>query len=234
MNDPLSQPLSEPSPGNLRALLDILVDPLAALSRAVRHPKSGWVPYLVLILAAALAVVVYFSKVDGSWLIEHILARIPRAARAHAAREVSLSVLYASTLAGVVLGTSVGLVIVGAYYYVMLSLAGRDVTFFRMLSLAAWTSFPTLFGTLAAMAVVAVSGPHIPLSALNPTALAYLLDIHPGARLYDAASSFSLLMPWTWGLAVYAFVRLYRYRLDRALALVLVPYLIYYVVVALL
>ena len=234
MNDSLPLPLPEPSPNNARALLDILVDPVPALSRAVRSPKSGWVPYLVLVLTSMLVVALYFSRVDGAWLVAHILARVPQAVRMPAEKALGTTLLLGSTLAGTVLETSVGLVIVGAYYYLMLSLAGRDATFFRMLSLAAWTSLPLLFGTLAAAAVVLVSGPHVGLSVLHPTALAYFLHIQPGARLYDAASSFSLLMPWSWGLAVTAFVRLYGYRLDRALALVLVPYVLYFAVVILL
>ncbi len=232
MNDPLPWP--DPSPSAARALLDIVVHPVPALSRAVRAPKSAWLPYAVLILASILLVVLYFERVDGSWLVAHILRRVPRAVRPRAAKVLNFPNLFASTLASIVFRTSVGLVIVGAYYYIMLSIAKKETTFFSMLSLATWTAFPSIFAVLAALLVVLFSGPHLGLGALEPTAVANLFHIRPGARLYDAASSFSVFKLWTWGLAVLAFVRFYRYRLDRALALVLVPYLLYYVLILIL
>jgi uncharacterized membrane protein len=155
--------------------------------------------------------------------MEHILARVPRANRVQAAQTFSLRLLFTSTLAGAVLGPGVRFVIVGLYCYLILRITGGDVTFFQMLSLVAWTSFPSVFGTLAAIAVVVVPGPHIALSSLDPTSLTYLLGIHPGTRLYLVASRFWALILWTWGLGVYVFMRLYRYRLDRTLLLVLAP-----------
>ena len=233
VNDPLPSSLPA-SPTSLRALLDLFVDPAPALARADRVPRSGWVPYLVLAVFQVFVAALYFGRVDTSWLIARILSHVPRAARSAAAAHLSVGLLEGSTIAGVVLGTGVALVISAAYYYIMLILSKRETTFFRMLSLAAWTSLPAVFGSVAALAIVLVSGPHIGLSALEPTAVAYLFHIHPGNRFYDAASSFSLLMPWTWGLATLAFVRLYGYRPERALALVLIPYVIYYAVIVLL
>ena len=222
------------SPTSLRALLDLFVDPVPALSRADRAPRSGWLPYLVLVVFQILVAALYFGRVDTSWLVARILSHVPQAARSAAAAHLSVGLLEGSTVAGMVLGTAVGLVISAAYYYIMLILSKRETTFFRMLSLAAWTSLPAVLGSVAALAIVLAAGSHIGLSALEPTALAYLFHIHPGNRFYDAASSFSLLMPWTWGLATLAFVRLYGYRPERALALVLIPYVIYYVVIVLL
>lgn len=228
MSDSASVSFPEPSPSSAQALLDILTRPLPALVRAVRIPASGWWPYLVLVLGSLVATGLYFHEVDLHWVMANILARVPANARAHAAREFTPTIFTVSTLVGTFLATSVGLVIVGAYYYMMLSLGGRDTRFFSMLSLAAWVSFPAVLGILAAIALVLVSGPHTGPSVLNPTALAYLLHLRPGERYYDAASTLTILMPWSWALATLAFVRIYRYRLDRALAIVLVPYIIYY------
>ena len=225
----VTRPLPDPSPGLLRAMLDLFSRPLQALVRAVRTPKSGWVPYLVLVLGSLLAAGLYFHHVDLAWLSSHILARVPRASRSHMAREFTPTALEVSTLAGTFLSLSVGLVIVAAYYYLMLSLGGdREATFFRILSLTSWTSLPGILGALAALGIVLASGPHLGLGALAPTSLAYLLHLRPGSPFYDAASSFSILMPWSWALITLAFVRIYGYRLDRALAVVLVPYVVYY------
>lgn len=228
MNPATASVLPDPSPSALRAVVDLFVNPLPALVRAVRIPRSGWIPYLVLALGGLVVAAIYLHVVDISWLIDRILARMPRAARHRAAHELTASVFAVTTLVGSFLSLSVGLIISAAYYYVFLSMGGRQTSFFSMLSLSAWTSLPGVLVLCSSLVVILVSGAHTGPSVLDPTTLAFLLHLKPGAHYYDAASTFSLIDLWVWFLAILAFRKIYGYRLSRAVAIVLVPYLIYY------
>jgi hypothetical protein len=184
-------------------LVDIFLQPGKVFEDLRERPTFAVPLVLTIVLMAALPLW-YFSVVDSSWYLQHVLLASGRdmsAADLEKARAV-MPGTHAMAWIGAV-SAAVMMVVVYCLYalYFMLAgkIAGAPMTFKRGLSLVSWAGVPALLGIVVALVGVATMKPHTPIESLMLTNIDPLLvQLPPDSHWLGMARNFSLLTVWTW------------------------------------
>lgn len=190
----------------MKDLVDIFLQPGPVLLKQYEKP-NGWLPVLLLAVAAAAFAYLYFSKVDGEWFMRAALDRQGRELTREqidaqsAVGGGSAMLIWPSTILALAF-TAVFQMILGLYYMLAGKLAGLAVGFKQGLGLAGWSAMPTLIGTLLGIYGTFGMSPQTYIDALSLTTLdPMLVQLPPESPWKTLATSSSFLTLWTIGLA---------------------------------
>ena len=199
------------STGTASILVNIFTAPREAFAALAVRP-TVLLPILALVLLNAGLVAWYYTEVDTLWMLQTTLE--------DAGQEVPPGL--AETLSAVL--QILFVLLLAAGYFSLVSLFGNDgVTFKRWLSLAAWSTMPTLAGVLSAIVNVAVNdATHMRPSELNMLSFANLLGIDPAGDGGVSAVLLSLDVTAVWALALMTFGYALWTRRSAAVSLAII------------
>lgn len=190
----------------MKDLIDIFLQPGPVLAKQYEKP-NGWLPVLLLAVAASAFSYLYFSKVDGEWFMRTAIEREGREMTRQqldamsAAGGSSAMLTWPSTI-GALVGTVVFQMVVALYYMLAGKLSGLAVGFKQGLGLAGWSAMPALIGTLLGIYGTFGMSPQTFVDALSLTTIdPMLLQLPPESPWKTLATSSSFLTLWTIGLA---------------------------------
>lgn len=170
------------STGTASILVNIFTAPREAFAALAVRP-TVLLPILALVLLNAGLVAWYYTEVDTLWMLQTTLEDAgqevpPGLADGQGGGEMMGTIMTVTATLSAVLQI-LFVLLLAAGYFSLVSLFGNDgVTFKRWLSLAAWSSMPTLLGILSALVNVAVNdATHMRPSELNPLSFGNLLGI---------------------------------------------------------
>jgi len=214
------------STGSVSTLVNILTAPREAFAALAVRP-TVLLPILALMVMNAALVGWYYSEVDTVWLLQTTLEAAgqevpPEIAEAQGSGTMGRIIGIVSAL-GAALQILV-LLLLAAGYLSLVSLFGNDgVTFKRWLSLAAWSTMPTLAGVLSAIVNVAVNdATHMRPTELNMLSFANLLGIDPAGDGGVSAVLLSLDVTAVWALALMTFGYALWTRRSAAVSLAII------------
>lgn len=186
----------------MKDLIDIFLDPSAALSRQ-RDEARWWLPFLILVISTAVVTYLFFGKVDSGWFIEQQILNSGQEVSEQqlaAIREASPGGTFMTWSATISSGVVVALVMAlfGGFFMLAGKFSKADLNFKQGLTLASWSQMPTVLNTLLMLIGVMTMSPQTALESLSLTSLnALVLDLPADDPWYRFATSFSLLVPWT-------------------------------------
>ena len=189
----------------MKDLIDIFLQPGPVLARRYERP-DGWLPLLVVSVAGALFTYLYFSGVDGAWFMRESIERSGREMSAAELDAIARSgenpaFLWTSTL-GSLFGMAVYLAVWAVYFLLAGKLTGLAVSFKQGLALSAWSSMPTLLGSLLGIYGTVGMSPQTFIGDLALTSLdPMLVQLPPDSPWKAFATSFNFLNLWVIGLA---------------------------------
>lgn len=189
----------------MKDLIDIFLQPGPVLARRYERP-DGWLPLLVVSIAGALFTYLYFSGVDSAWFMRESIERSGSEMSAAELDAIARSgenpaFLWTSTL-GSLFGMAVYLAVWAVYFLLAGKLSGLAVSFKQGLALSAWSSMPTLLGTLLGIYGTVGMSPQTFIGDLSLTSLDPMLVQLPNDSPWKTfATSFSFLDLWVIGLA---------------------------------
>jgi hypothetical protein len=190
---------------NIDLLLTLFANPKTALETISRERRVLF-PLLFVLLSAFLATVAYFSVVDIAWLADHAVSSSARAAsltdaqRAKSVAMMSRQVLFTSSIVVVIIGIPLLRLIEATYYYLAGRIFGAGNGFREWLSLACWSSVPTIIPSLLSAGLLFLHpNGQVTQEQLNAISLnEVFLHLDPTNRFYGVASTFTLLHPICW------------------------------------
>lgn len=190
----------------MKDLIDIFLQPGPVLQRQYDKP-NGWLPVLLLAVASALFIYLYFSKVDPEWFTRTSIERSGEELTRQQADAIAASggssamLIWPSTIGGVI-AFLLFQTILALYFLLAGKVTGLAVGFKRGLALAGWSSMPALIGTLLGIYGTVGMAPQTFIDALSFTTVdPMLLQLPIDSPWKGLATSFSFLTLWTVGLA---------------------------------
>ena len=219
-------------------LVDIFLQPSKVFVDLKEKP-TFWLPLILVAVASAAMVLMYYMKVDGQWLIDHTMLAMGNDRSAAELEQIRKSMPGAQTMGYFgAISAVIGLVIVSLLYalYFMLAgkIAGVATSFKHGLSLTCWANMPVLLGTLVAIIGVLMMTPQTALESLmlaniDPLLVQLPID-NPWSTL---AKSFSLLNIWVWFLLALGWRTWTRSGWLQATIVAILPSVVIYGVIAL-
>lgn len=182
-------------------LMDIFLQPGKAFDELKGKP-TFLLPLLLTALVTAAMILLYASKVDPVWYLDHALAvggGDMSASEIEQARKVMPGARTMGYLgaAGALLGTAVAAVLYAWYFMLAGKVTGTTTSFKHGLSLGGWSGMPMLLGFLVALVGVATMSPQTSMESLMLTNVdPLLLQLPIDSPWSQLARSFSLLNLW--------------------------------------
>ncbi len=196
------------------AMIDIIASPGKALDEIRPHTSWLWWPLLISIVLAAGLFAYYYSWVDFPWLVDETIRQLPAENRAESAEAIRKFMQQGQTmwftLAGVVVMSFVIYTILAVYFHLVNKMtSGAEIGFGQWFSFSVWVSFVGIFGSIAALIVIATADSNqLASTSLQPLSLnALLVKASPGDTWHTWASSLSLVTFWTIFLSAMGFGR---------------------------
>ena len=214
-------------------LVDIFLQPGKVFADLREQPTFA-VPLLVIVAFSAVLPLWYFMTVDASWYGGHMLLASGRemsAADLEKAKAMMPGTHAMAYIGAASAAITIPIVMSLFALYLMLAgkVAGAAMTFKRGLSLATWSSMPTVLGSLVALAGVAMMSPQTTLESLMLTnadpLLVHLPLDNPWSTL---ARSFSLLNFWTWFLLALGWRVFNRASWTQSVVVAMLPSVVIY------
>jgi hypothetical protein len=229
----------EPGPargGALAQLGNLFVAPGPALDYARERPKMWWLPFAIvlglqLILGLWIAATINVNALHAMML--HALAQSHSAHSAQAAQMISHHgrgfLMIGAVIGAVAIG--VGEVIFALYLFLADKLfSATNRSYGQWFSFTAWTWLPYTIAIVIAGIVWALSS-HATGMPGDPTSLnALIFHFKPTNRHAFSAAQFSLLEIWIIALVAYGLKRWCNYSTAKAVAIALIPYIVYYAI----
>lgn len=210
-------------------IVDIFLQPGRVFADQKERP-TFLVPFLVVALFAAAFVLAYFLSVDPAWYLDHALAASGKemtAAEMEQARKFmpGTKVMgYIGAATGVI-GFGILMLLYALYFLIAGKLTGNAVSFRHGLSLTAWSSVPSVLGSVVGLIAVSTMTPQTPIESvalLNLDPL--LLQLPSDNRWSSLAKNFSLLSFWSMFLVALGWKTWGRTSWLQALVVSLLPY----------
>lgn len=184
-------------------LIDIFLQPGKVFVDLKQKP-TFWLPLLLVALTSAALVLMYYLKVDPTWMLDHMVRMAGNEMSASEVEQMRKVMPGARTMGYIgAPSAAVMAVVVSMLYalYFMLAgkIAGAATSFRHGLSLISWASMPTLLGVIVAILGVLTMTPQTTIESLmlanvDPLLMQLPFD-HPWSTL---AKGFSLLNLWVW------------------------------------
>lgn len=219
-------------------LVDIYLQPSKVFAELKEKP-TFWLPLILVAVATAAMMLMYYMKVDGQWYIDHAMLAMGSDRSAAELEQIRKSMPGAETMGYIgALSAIVGLVIVSLLYalYFMLAgkIAGVATSFKHGLSLTCWSNMPVLLGTIVAIIGVLMMTPQTALESLMLANIDPLLVQLPVDNPWSTlAKSFSLLNIWVWFLLALGWRTWTRSGWLQAIIVAILPSVVIYGVIAL-
>ncbi|MGH8160836.1 MAG: YIP1 family protein [Gammaproteobacteria bacterium] len=222
--------------GALVQLGNLFAAPSQALDYAHEHAQMWWLPFVIvlgleLILGIWVAATINIQVVHAMML--QALAQSHSAHAAQAAQMIShhgRGFMMIGVVTGVVL-LGIGELIFALYLFLadkLFSAANRS--YGKWFSFTAWTWLPLAIAVIVGMIVWALSS-HATGMPSDPTSLnALIFHFKPTDRHLYGAAQFSLLEFWIIGLVAYGLKRWCGHSTAKAIAIALIPFIVYYAI----
>jgi hypothetical protein len=179
-------------------LVDVFTEP-GKLFKSLQEKPNFLLPLLLIAVFPALVWFLYYQRVDGSWLVDHILeqAKVAPARMAAARESMKPSIMMWGAVIGAPIAIGVWFLIMAGYYTLAAKIAGVKQGYKAWLSFAAWTSMPILLSTLVMLIGVLTMTAQTAPEALQLTHLdPLLLQLDADSAWKKFATSFDLLNFW--------------------------------------
>ncbi len=214
-------------------LINIFLEPAKVFAELKEKP-TFLVPALVVIVAGALATMLYFLHVDPAWLADHQLKAAAADLSAAELEQAKAFMPGARVLAFITpVITTISYVLIFAilalYYLLAGKVSGNPCSYRHGLSLAAWSTMPMVLAAIVTIVGTYTSSnqtsyEQLQLLSIDPLFVQLPMD-HDWSTL---AKSFSLLNFWTWFLAALGWKTWFRTGWGQALFVVLLPGVVIY------
>lgn len=207
-------------------------DPAKAFERLKSEPR--YLLALALVIAATCATWIwYYAVVDIGWLQDRLIEQKGYTAPAEAdvARQVmTRGSLTTFAVIGGLVGIPLLLLIWAGYFRQVANFLSVDLPLRKWYAFAAWTALPgLLLLPIAAVQFALGHARQIAPEELNPVSINQLLFQLPAGSAGGAVlNSFSLLSIWSIVLITIGLVRWGVRSVPRALAIAVVPYIVFY------
>ena len=182
------------------AMVDIVASPGKALDEIKQHTSWLWWPLLITILFASGLFIYYYSWVDFEWLVEETIRQIPVENRAESEDTIRQFMQPGSSMWTTVIAVVVMTFIIYTSQSTYLHLAnkiitGMEIGFGSWFSFAVWTSFVSVFGTLAAFVTIFMADSNqMSTQSLAVTSMnSIFVHASQGDRWFTWASSLTLI-----------------------------------------
>lgn len=219
-------------------LIDILLEP-GKVFTALREKPTFILPLLLTCTLSAAMILVYFSRVDSAWFIDHTLAASGSEMSASELAQAR-SVMPSASMQGyigapfAVLGVVVISLVVALYYMLAAKVTGASVSFKHGLSLTAWCGVPLLIGIVIALVGAVIMSPQTPLESLALTRVDPLLVQLPPSHAWSSfAKNFDLLQFWSLFLGALGWRTWTRAGWLQSIVVVAIPSIVTYGIMAL-
>ena len=222
MND--DTPTQKTSP--LTTVLNIFTEPTQAFT-AIKERPTKLFPMAVVLVPTVLMLIWYFSALDFEWFIEYSMRDVASDER-RAAEEGMRMFGSTGTMVLGLLGACLGALLiwtVSAGYLTLISkMFGDDIGFGHWFSLSIWISVISVLSAVGGMIVLLMNpDAQFPPEHLNPLSLRGIGLSSDDSGVQALLNNFSLLVPWTVGLAVVAYRQWLSCSWQRACAVNITP-----------
>lgn len=230
---PTDEPRAMSEPGRA---VNVFLDPKEAFTDIAARPRP-WAPLAIVIAMAVVFLACFSQRVGWERYLRQKAETTPQlqelpAEQRERAIEMQLKFVPYAGYVGAVVGFAGMILIVAAAVLPMVRLMGGTVTFKQMFSITAYAFLPAALERLAALGVMFLKSPD-DFDLENPTVLnlGALLDPTASAKwVISLASSADVFAIWTALLiAVGITAAAKRFSFGRALAAVIVPWLVWIV-----
>lgn len=219
-------------------LVDIFIQPSTVFAQERERP-TFILPWLLLSSLAVVLTLSYFMRVDGSWLVDHMLATkaggmtAKEMAQARAMMPGAHTMGMLGALAGPI---TVGLMfaVIGLYYWLASKVTGAPFGYKHGLSLIAWSAMPGVLGSVVAIVGALTMAPQTSLESLMLTHVDPLLVDSTGSHWHRLAQNIDLLSLWSIFLTALGWRVFTRGSWVQGIVVAVLPYLVVFGVMALL
>lgn len=181
-------------------LISLFTDPRQVFTELDAKP-SVLLPFLLMVVLAVAALSLYYVRVDPDWIVQATLTaggQLSGKDLEQAAKYTSLNTLKWGSLAGVVIGSGVALLLMGAYYKLAGKIAGVERSYRQWLAFQAWSTLPMVLSSIVMLVGVALMGPRTLLLDLELTHIDPLLvTLAPGHPWKNLLTSIDLISLWS-------------------------------------
>lgn len=220
---------------NSYSVFNAMVDIVAAPGRALDEIKThtywlGW-PLVITLAFACGVFAYYYNWVDFPWLVEETIRQVPAENRAESAEAIRQFMEPGrsmwTTVVAVVIVSLIIYIIQATYLHLANKLiTGADIGFAQWFSFSIWTSFVSVFGSIAALIMIWMADTN-QLATHSLQALSFnSLFVHaqPGDPLFTWAGSLSLINIWTWVLMSIGYARWTGAELVKSTVIAVLPW----------
>lgn len=182
-------------------LLNIFLEPAKVFSELKEKPNF-WLPLLLSMTAMAVLMLLYFMSVDSDWYIDHTLragGKEMSASEIAQAKQMMPGARMMGYFAAPSTAVMIAIVSAISALYLMLAakITGAAVSFKQGLSLACWSSMPTVLGAIIAIVGVLTMEPKTAIESLMLTNADPLIVQLPIDHAWSGfAKGFNLLSFW--------------------------------------
>jgi hypothetical protein len=219
-------------------LIDILLEP-GKVFTALREKPTFVLPLLLMGGLSAAMILVYFSRVDSAWFIDHALAASGKE-MSPSELEQTRKMMPSAQVQGyfgapfAVIGVVVVSLVIALYYMLAAKVTGAAVSFKQGLALTAWCGIPMLIGMLIALVGAFLMSPQTPLESLSLTRVDPLLVQLPPTHDWSSfAKNFDLLQFWSLFLGALGWRTWTRASWLQSIIVVAIPSVVTYGIMAL-
>ena len=187
-------------------LVDIFLQPSRVFAELKEKP-TFLVPLLLVMALTAAFTLLYFTTVDSTWFLDHMLMAQGSEINAADLARMKQAMPGTRTMGYIgaptaVLGVGVASALYALYFMLAGKLTGAEINFRRGLSLNCWSNMPMVLGLLVALGSAATMSPQTTLESLMLTNLdPLLLQVPVDSPWLKLAQGFNLLNFWVWFLA---------------------------------
>lgn len=219
-------------------LIDILLEP-GKVFTALREKPSFVLPLLLMAGLSAAMLLVYFSRVDSAWFIDHALAASGQemsASEAEQARKMMPSARVQGYIGApfAAVGVVVVSLVIALYYMLAAKVTGATVSFKHGLALTAWCGVPMLIGIVVSLVGAFLMTPQTTIESLSLTRVDPLLVQLPPTHAWSTfAKNFDLLQFWSLFLGALGWRTWTRAGWLQSIVVVAIPSVVTYGIMAL-
>ena len=213
------------------AMVYIVASPAKAFDEIKQHTAWLWWPLLITILLASGLFIYYYNWVDFPWLVEETIRNIPAENRAESADAVRQFMQPGTSMWTTVIAVVVMTIVIFTIQSTYLHLAnkittGADIGYGSWFSFTVWTSFVSVFGTLAAFIMILMADSNQlsteGLAVLSINSL--LLHASPSEPWFRWGSSLTLINFWSIFLMSIGFARWTGADIKKSTVIAVTPW----------
>jgi Yip1 domain len=217
-------------------LVGMFVDPGKSFT-AIKNKSMVLLPLLLVMLGTAALLFWYYQQVDFAWLQDKLLAgkELEPAQREAAAKMMTRGFITNMSIISALVMTPIIYAVIALYFLIVAKVTDIDVAYGKWFAFVAWSAAPNILVILlGAMQIMLTSNGQLTPNQLNPLSLNQLffhLELNnPWTSLLDSVSVTGL---WSMALTVIGFRVWSNKPMAKSIAIVIVPYLVIFGVMAL-